>query len=61
VLDSKEDLERCIAVCKCLMSAHYLVYKAQGRTHAEFYDYYMEHPDAPIEPWIPDEEDERDE
>ena len=62
VLDSKEDLERCIAVCKCLMSACHLVYDAQARTHAEFFDYYMNNPDAPIEPWIPDdEEDESDE
>ena len=58
VLDSKKDLERCIAVCKCLMSAQYVVYEAQDRTYNEFFEYYMNNPDAPIEPWVPDDEDD---
>lgn len=61
VLDSKEDLKKCIAVCKCLMSAQHVVYDAQGKTYNKFFEYYMNNPDAPIEPWIPDWEDKSDE
>lgn len=44
ILDSKEDLDNCINVCKCLMSAYDLVYEAQRRAYEAMYPTYAANP-----------------
>jgi hypothetical protein len=49
VLDTKEDLERLIAICKCYISEGLVIRELESRAVAKHYTQFKDNPDVPID------------
>ena len=60
VIDTKEDLERLIAICKCYIAESIRIWDSEAHAVSNHFMYFKTQPDAPVTQLSPDEIIERD-